>query len=163
MPLRLGGLGGLGCCLGSLLTCWRSASFQAVEIVIFWGRENFGKKSKDFKKCDVIQFLHIFIWEVKGWFRADFVCFSAVRGLQGSTRAIYNAVFRWFSDLGELWRGSARNFGVLSGSGCRLAVGGGCWFRQAVRRSVVYMYIHFGILCHMLIFSIYLLYSLKYS
>ena len=86
-----------------------------------------------------------------GWFRANFVCFSAVWGLQGSTRAIYNAVFRWLSDLGELWRGSVRDFGVLSGSGCRLAVGGGCWVRQAVRRSG-YIYVFLGILCYMLIF-----------
>lgn len=104
----------------------------------------FRQKSKDFKKCDVIQFLHIFIWEVKGWFRSDFVSFSAVMSLQGSARAIYNTIFRYFplfSDLGEIQRAFKRDFGVLSGSGCRLAVGGGCWVRPILSSCEMIGYI----------------------
>ena len=102
MPL---GVWGLGCCLGSLLSCWRSASFERLRWLYFEVVRISAKKARISKKCDVIQFLHIFIWEVKGWFRANFVIFSAVMSLSRSARAIYNAVFYWFplfSYLGEL-------------------------------------------------------------
>ena len=60
-------------CLGLLPSCWWSASFWAVEMVIFWGRENFGKKSKDIKNVTLYNFF-TFLFE-RSW--ADFVLISS--------------------------------------------------------------------------------------
>ena len=103
--LRRYGVWGLGCCLGSLLTCWQSASFSSGWNGYFLRSWEFRQKSKDSKKCYLIQFLHIFIGVISCQFPSG--CRPTVSWWR-SARAIYNAVFRWLSDLGELWRGFKR-------------------------------------------------------
>ena len=75
-------LSGGRCCPADSLRVFERLKWLYFEVVRISA-----KKSKDFKKCDVIQFLHIFSW-------ADFVRFSAVKSLQGFAIAIYNADFR---------------------------------------------------------------------
>jgi len=135
MPLGVWGSGVLSGVVADLLTVCELLSGYNGYFLRSW---EFRQKSKDSKKCYLIQFLHIFIWKVKGWFRADFVRFSAVKSLQASTRAIYNAIFRWFPLIARSERAFKRYFRRVFRPRLPFCGCWWCWFR-VIR---LYMYIY---------------------
>ena len=99
----------------------------------------FQRKSKDLKKCDIIQFLHIFIWEVMGWFREIFGGYEPTRGRKGLYITLISVDCPIWVSFGELLAVFSACF-PSSAAVLRLLVGAdSVRFRQAVRRSVIYV------------------------
>ena len=154
MSLGAGGLGAV------LLTVYELLSGYNGYFLRSW---EFRQKSKDSKKCYLIQFLHIFLWADFVLISSDFRRLWACEGLRELYITPISVDCSIWASFGEVSSVLSACFSVLPAV-LRLLVGvDSVRFRQAVRWSAIYMYIRFGILCHMLIFSIYLLYSLEYS
>ena len=92
----------------------------------------FQRKNKDSKKCDIIQFLHIFLGVISCQFPSG--CRPTVSRWR-SARAIYSTIFRWLPDLNELLSVFSACY-LSSVAVLRSVVGAeSVKLRQAVRRS----------------------------
>ena len=139
--LRLWGLGS-GVLSGVAAVLLTICEFWAVKMVIFWGRENFSEKSKDFKKmwCYTI-FSHFFM----GWFCEIFGGYEPIKGLQRLYIMLFSVIF-W--SRRALARFQACFLRVIR---LRLPFCGWWWGGGAdsvkLREGRLYMYISVSVFC----------------
>ena len=148
LPFTPRGGWGLGVLSGVAAVLLMVCEFWAVTMVIFWGRENFGKKARIQKNVTLYNFFTFFQGLISCRFRPIFGGYEPARGRKGLYITLISAYFRCFLIWASFGEVSSVIFGVFSvlPAVLRSVVGvESVKLRQAVRRSG-YIYVFLGIL-----------------